>query len=123
MRQRFTLHLLLIFALLFAQQAGFVHALSHLAPASDAQLAAQITSAQAPAPTDTPGPAPENTRHQYQACAQCLVVTLAGGAVSSQTHILGVLAAAAGLNVAEPQAQFSQHTSTPFLARAPPVTA
>lgn len=121
MRQRFALHFFLIFALLFAQQAGFAHALSHLSPVT-AQAGSQLASAEAPLSTPGQTPAPENTRHQFQACAQCLVVTLAGGAVSTHTHILRTLAAAV-LNAAEPQAQFNQHTASPFLARAPPVIA
>jgi hypothetical protein len=114
MRQRVACHLTLIFALLFAQQAGFVHALSHFAQApAQASVAGLNTNAPAQAPE------PENPRHQFQACAQCLAVTLADGAVNSHSHIVAVAAVAPPALIA-PRLRITQHTAAPFLARAPP---
>ena len=85
-------------------------------------MSAQAAALQAGEHAPLQTPAPENTRHQLQACAQCLAVSLADGVAAAHLQIVPVTAVAA-LIAAAPALQFTQHTAAPFLARAPPVPA
>jgi hypothetical protein len=118
MRHRYALHLALVFLLLFAQQAGFVHALSHL---SGAPVTAQGFQ---PLPSQALGSqpdsrVPEGNRHAFQACAQCLVVTLADGAIATHAGVLP-LATIAARHAAAVVIHSSQTATAAFLARGPP---
>jgi hypothetical protein len=113
-RKRLLPHLVLIFFLLLAQQAGFLHALSHLWPAE--ALRAQELSRRSNAP------GPEKAPHRTQACVQCLALTLSDGVVDVWIPVdaVGATGAPPAVSlVAGP----SRTASFPFLARAPPAVA
>jgi hypothetical protein len=114
MRKRFFPHLVLIFFLLFAQQAGFVHALSHLCPAET--LRAQELSRKSNAPV------PEKAPHRTQACLQCLALTLSDGAVDVWS-LANAVAASGAAPAASAVSRPSLTASFAFLARAPPAVA
>jgi hypothetical protein len=114
MYKRIFSHLVLIFALLFAQHAGFLHALSH------------VSSTQAPrAHGFSPkpdAPFPEKAPHRTQVCLQCLAITLSDGAVDARSPAAVVVAAGVAPTAsAEPRS--AQQASSPFFARAPPAIA
>jgi hypothetical protein len=114
MHKRIFSHLALIFVLLFAQQAGFLHVLSH------------VSSTQAPRAhgfsPKSQTPFPEKAPHRTQVCLQCLAVTLSDGAVDARSPADVVVAeGVAPLSSAEPGS--AQPALFPFLARAPPAIA
>jgi hypothetical protein len=114
MHKRIFSHLVLIFALLFAQQAGFLHALSHVMSTKAPRAHGFSPRSQAPFPEKAP--------HRTQVCLQCLAVTLSDGAVDARSPAATVVAAGvAPIASAEPRS--AQPAPSPFLARAPPAIA
>lgn len=99
MLARFAKSLFLAFVLLFAQQAGWVHAASHLA------------SDRAPAEKQLP---------HSPACEQCVAHAPLGAGLVSQPPILGV-AAAVPVPAACVASVFVPRPYTPCRSRAPPV--
>ena len=114
MRTRILSHFALIFSLLFAQQAGFLHVLSHVPPASALRL--QDPSQQSSAPS------PEKAPHRTQACLQCLALTLSDGAVDARNVADAPAAPGTAPDVAAVPLSVRASPS-PFLARAPPAIA
>jgi hypothetical protein len=114
MHKRIFSHFALIFALLFAQQAGFLHALSHVSSTGAPRAHGFSPKSQAPSPEKAP--------HRTQVCLQCLAVTLSDGAVDARTPA-DVVVAAGAAQIASAELQSPQQPSSPFLARAPPAIA
>jgi hypothetical protein len=114
MRKRIFPQVVLIFALLFAQQAGFVHALSHGWPAETPRAQEISRKSNVPAPDQVP--------HRTQVCLQCLAPTLSDGAVNAQNPA-DVVAASSVAPAGWAPLRWSQPSSFPYLARAPPAIA
>jgi hypothetical protein len=106
-------HVLLSLLLVFSQQMGFSHALSHAAAVSgSAQLAVQ-------AADDTGGITKLGLDHS---CAQCLAFAQIGSAADTRFYSFPLAGNDASVAIAfTPAAPDCQRTVCGFLSRAPPV--